>query len=77
MKVNASIVVPIFNEINLIESFVNNLFETFKNEKIKFIFIDDGSKDGSAQWLKSNLSKIFNKKNYELVLLKKNAPTAI
>ena len=41
-------------------------------QKVKFIFIDDGSKDGSAEWLKSNLSKIFNKKNYELVLLKKN-----
>ncbi len=72
MNVNASIVVPIFNEINLIESFVNNLFETFKSEKVKFIFIDDGSKDGSAEWLKSNLSKIFNKTNYELVLLNKN-----
>ena len=60
MNVNASIVVPVFNEINLIESFVNNLFETFKNEKVKFIFIDDGSKDGSSVWLKNNLSKIFN-----------------
>ena len=63
MNVNASIVVPVFNEINLIERFVNNLFETFKSEKIKFIFIDDGSIDGSAEWLKSNLSKIFKKKN--------------
>ena len=72
MNINASIIVPVFNEINLIEKFINNLFETFKNEKIKFIFIDDGSKDGSAEWLKSNLSKIFNKKNYELVLLNKN-----
>ena len=34
MNVNASIVVPVFNEINLIESFTNNLFETFKNEKV-------------------------------------------
>ena len=64
MNVNASIVVPVFNEINLIESFVNNLFATFKNEKVKFIFIDDGSKDGSAEWLNSNLNNIFNKKNY-------------
>ena len=62
MNVNASIVVPVFNEIKLIESFVNNLFETFKSEKVKFIFIDDGSKDGSAEWLKSNISNIFNKK---------------
>ena len=72
MNVNASIVVPVFNEINLIESFINNLFETFKNEKVKFIFINDGSKDGSSEWLKKNLSKIFNKKNYELILLNKN-----
>ena len=72
MNVNASIVIPVFNEINLIERFVNKLFETFKSEKVKFIFIDDGSKDGSAEWLKSNLNKIFNKKKYELVLLQKN-----
>jgi len=72
MNVNASIVVPVFNEIKLIDSFVNNLFETFKNEKVKFIFIDDGSIDGSADWLQNNLSKIFNKKKYELILLNKN-----
>jgi len=72
MNVNASIVVPVFNEIDTIESFTNNLCETFKNEKVKFIFIDDGSKDGGAEWLKSNLSKIFNKKNYELTSLNKN-----
>ena len=72
MNVNASIVVPVFNEIKLIESFVNNLFETFKNEKVKFIFVDDGSRDGSAEWLQNNLSKIFNKKNYKLILLNKN-----
>ena len=72
MNVNASIVVPVFNEIDTIESFTNNLCETFKNEKVKFIFIDDGSKDGSAEWLKNNLSKIFNKKKYELILLNKN-----
>ena len=72
MNVNASIVIPVFNEINLIEKFVNNLSEAFKREKVKFIFVDDGSNDGSAEWLKSNLSKIFNKKNYELILLNKN-----
>ena len=67
MNVNASIIVPVFNEINLIEKFVNNLFDAFKSEKVKFIFIDDGSKDGSAEWLKSNLSKIFNKKNKRVI----------
>mgnify|MGYP003332681063 FL=1 len=72
MNVNASIVVPVFNEVKLIQSFVNNLFETFKNKKVKFIFIDDGSRDGSADWLQNNLSKIFNKEKYELILLNKN-----
>ena len=72
MNVNASIVVPVYNEINLIDNFVNNLFKTFKNQKIKFIFIDDGSKDGSSEWLQKNLSKIFNKSNYDLIILKKN-----
>ncbi len=72
MNVNASIVIPVYNENNLIKSFVNNLFETFKSEKVKFIFIDDGSTDGSAEWLQGNLSKIFQKKKYELILLNKN-----
>jgi dolichol-phosphate mannosyltransferase len=72
MNVNASIVVPVYNEINLIDSFVNNLFKTFKNEKVKFIFIDDGSKDGSSEWLQKNLSKIFDKTKYELIILKNN-----
>tara|TARA_Y100001970_G_scaffold33872_1_gene42091 strand:+ start:6484 stop:7515 length:1032 start_codon:yes stop_codon:yes gene_type:complete len=72
MNVNASIVVPIYNEINLIDNFVNNLFKTFKNEKVKFIFIDDGSKDGSSEWLQKNLNKIFYKTNYDLITLKKN-----
>jgi len=72
MNVKASIVVPVYNEINLIDNFVNNLFKTFKNEKIKFIFIDDGSKDGSSEWLQKNLSKIYSKTNYDLIILKKN-----
>ncbi len=72
MNVNASIVVPVYNEINLIDNFVNILFKTFKNEKVKFIFIDDGSKDGSSQWLQKNLSNIFDKTYFELIILKKN-----
>ena len=37
MKVNASIVIPVFNEINLIENFINDLFEAFKNENNKIL----------------------------------------
>ena len=72
MDVNASIVIPVFNEINLIDNFVNNLFKTFKERKVKFIFIDDGSNDGSSQWLEKNLSKIFDQSYYELIKLKNN-----
>ena len=72
MNQEATIIVPIYNEINSLNSLCFKLKDTFKLNKIKYIFIDDGSKDGSAEWLKSNLSKIFNKTNYELVLLNKN-----
>ncbi len=46
-----SIVIPVYNEINIIDKFVIKLLETFNHLKPKFIFIDDGSKDGSSEWL--------------------------
>ncbi len=72
MNVSFSIIVPVYNEINIIEKFVKKLFETFRNLNVKFIFVDDGSKDGSAEWLKENLKKIYIKSNFELITLNKN-----
>ena len=42
-----SIIVPVFNEINYIEKFINNLKNEFINENVEYIFINDGSDDGS------------------------------
>ncbi len=72
MKHEASIIIPIYNEINSLNSLCNKLQDTFKNLKIKYIFVDDGSKDGSLKWLKNNLELFFSKKNFELINLQKN-----
>jgi len=72
MNYSFSIIIPVYNEVKLIERFVDNLCENFRDLKAKFIFIDDGSNDGSAEWLKVNLKKIFIKNNFELIILNKN-----
>ena len=72
MNHEVSIIVPIYNEINSLNTLSSKLKETFKHIKVKYIFVDDGSKDGTSEWLKKNLSKIFDKTNYELITLKNN-----
>ena len=72
MLVNLTILIPIYNEINLINEFTIKLFNTFQNFSVKYIFIDDGSIDGSKQWLKENLKNIIKDNNFELIDLKKN-----
>ena len=72
MNHEASIIVPIYNEINSLNNLSSKLKDTFKHLKIKYIFVDDGSKDGSLNWLKNNLELFFNKKEFELIILQKN-----
>ena len=52
-----SILIPVFNEINYIEEFTNNLKNSFINENVEYIFINDGSNDGSGEWLESYIKK--------------------
>ena len=59
MNYKASLIIPIFNEINSLETLCNKLNEAFKNTKIKYIFVDDGSSDGSFDWLNKNLQTFF------------------
>ena len=40
MTKELSVIVPVFNEINLIGKFIKKLFETFDKTTTKFIFID-------------------------------------
>ncbi len=72
MDVSFSIIIPVYNEVNIIEKFVVKLHKAFRNLNVKYIFIDDGSKDGSKNWLENNLQNFIDKNNYELILLKKN-----
>lgn len=47
-----SILIPVYNEINYLKEFTTRLIDSFKNENVEYIFINDGSTDGSSEWLK-------------------------
>ena len=49
MQIELTILIPVYNEVNLLEKFVNNLVNTFDNITAKYVFIDDGSTDGSNE----------------------------
>ena len=72
MDIQLTILIPVYNEINLIQKFSNNLINTFKNTPTKYVFIDDGSTDGTSQWLKENIKVIYNDYQFELLSLNKN-----
>lgn len=72
MKINLSIIIPVYNEINLIEDFSLKLKETFKNVDTKYIFVDDGSSDGTNEILNKNIKEIYRNEKIEILNLKKN-----
>ena len=66
-----SIIVPVFNEINYIEELTNELKNIFINENVEYIFINDGSNDGSEKWLENYIKKQ-PEENNKFVNLTKN-----
>ena len=58
-----SIIIPVYNEVNCLEKFTKDLTDSFQDEKVEYIFVNDGSNDGSSEWLKK-----YNKEN-EIVLI--------
>jgi len=72
MTKELSIIIPVYNEINLIDKFLKKLFNEFDQSKTKFIIIDDGSNDGSNKYLEKNVSNLIDQNNFKLILLKKN-----
>ena len=56
-KMQLSIIIPVFNEIKYIKEFTHNLKNSFINENVEYIFINDGSDDGSGKWLKNYIKK--------------------
>ena len=67
-----SIIIPIFNEVRRIDSFLLSINKTFGNIKCKFILIDDGSYDGTTLKVKETLEKNFSNKNYLYKKLERN-----
>ena len=55
MQIDLTILIPVYNEANQLEKFVKNLVNTFDNITAKYVFIDDGSTDGSDDWLVNNI----------------------
>ncbi len=72
MQIELTILIPVYNEVNLLEKLVKNLVNTFENITVKYVFIDDGSTDGSDDWLSKNIPIVCKLYKYDLILLKKN-----
>tara|TARA_B100000686_G_C16784980_1_gene974604 strand:+ start:883 stop:1899 length:1017 start_codon:yes stop_codon:yes gene_type:complete len=66
-----SIIIPVFNEIRYLDTFVKNIKKSFEGEKTEYIFIDDGSIDGSGEWLDNYVKK--NNKENILIKIKNNS----
>ena len=69
-KLNISVISPVFNEIENLETFVESVTEVMNsiNMSWELIIVDDGSDDGSSKILK----KIGHQENIRSILLSKN-----
>ena len=70
-----SIIIPVYNEINCLEKFTKILNAAFQGENVEYIFVNDGSDDGSTEWLKkytTNYSLMGNGNNLLIINLEKN-----
>ena len=52
-----SILIPVFDEIKYLDLFTRQLKKSFETENVEYIFVDDGSTDGSTEWLKKYIEK--------------------
>ena len=66
-----SIIIPIFNEIQYLKAFTNNLTRCFSGDEFELIFVNDGSTDGSAEWIE-NFVKISSNNRIKLISLPTN-----
>jgi len=57
-----SILIPVFNEINYLDEFTKRLLNSFEDQDAEYIFINDGSSDGSREWLINFSHKSFKNK---------------
>ena len=69
-KLDISVISPVFNEVENLESFVESVTEVMNSTNMSWelIIVDDGSNDGSSKILK----KIGHQENIRSILLSKN-----
>ncbi len=48
-----NVVIPVFNRLNETKNIIGDLRKQITNKKIKIFVINDGSSDGTAEWLKN------------------------
>ena len=65
MSIN--IIIPVFNRINDTKKIISNLRVQNTSEEIKVLIIDDGSTDGTSEWLKSQKDLFFLRGNGKLL----------
>ena len=65
MTVN--IIIPVFNRINETKKIISNLRDQNTAEEIKVLIIDDGSTDGTLEWLVSQKDLFFLRGNGKLL----------
>lgn len=56
-----SIVIPVYNEINTIEAVLKSVVQALPNTSKEIIIVDDGSTDGTREWLSTNVSDNWQK----------------
>ena len=67
---NVSVIIPIFNELESLPELKSELIQNLKIYKHwEVIFIDDGSSDGSTEWL---IDLAHNNKNFKLIQFYRN-----
>lgn len=50
-----SLVIPTYNEAKNLEILLPEMFDVFKNWNIEIIFVDDGSNDGTREYIRSQM----------------------
>lgn len=70
MKPDVSIIIPLYNEVDNIESLGHSIINAMQGQNYEVIFADDGSTDGSTEKLKEWCAKY---PNFHSIHFKKNA----
>ena len=65
-----SVVIPVYNEEEVIKNFYGKLKETLENTNYELLFIDDGSEDNSLNILKNIYEE--DKKNVKIISFSRN-----